>query len=163
MMDASGVPPNSVSMNKISAVHRLWRSLCHVLFVSVWACLTSRLPVILQERGWISKKSAPDKTTAETGSLHVTLIEPRKNNAAAEELGVKADVIRRDLGHVLLQLEALQDQQIKQALEPEEKQIPIGEQERAAAMELLRDRRLLDRILSDLERCGMVGEETNKL
>jgi len=82
---------------------------------------------------------------------------------AAEELGVKDDVIRRDLGHVLLQLEALQDQQIKQALEPEEKQIPIGEPERAAAMELLRDPRLLDRILSDLERCGMVGEETNKL
>jgi DNA primase len=82
---------------------------------------------------------------------------------ASEELGVKEDVIRRDLGHVLLQLEALQDQQIKQALEPEEKQIPIGEQERAAAMELLCDPRLLDRILSDLERCGMVGEETNKL
>src|SRR5208283_300140 len=67
---------------------------------------------------------------------------------AAEELSVKDDVIRRDLGHVLLQLEALQDQQIKQALEPEEKQIPIGEQERATAMELLRDPRLLDRILS---------------
>jgi DNA primase catalytic core len=82
---------------------------------------------------------------------------------AAEELGVKDDVIRRDLGHVLLQLEALQDQQIKQTLEPEEKQIPIGEEERAAAMELLRDPRLLDRILSDLERCGTVGEETNKL
>ncbi len=62
---------------------------------------------------------------------------------AAEELGVKDDVIRRDLGHVLLQLEALQDQQIKQALEPEEKQIPIGEHEREAAMELLRDPRLL--------------------
>jgi DNA primase catalytic core len=82
---------------------------------------------------------------------------------ASEELGVKEDVIRRDLGHVLLQLEALQDQQIKQALEPEEKEIPIGEEERTAAMKLLRDPRLLDRILSDLERCGTVGEETNKL
>ena len=37
---------------------------------------------------------------------------------AAEELGVKEDVIRRDLGHVLLKLEELQDEQIKQALEP---------------------------------------------
>ncbi|MFZ0772375.1 MAG: CHC2 zinc finger domain-containing protein [Candidatus Sulfotelmatobacter sp.] len=82
---------------------------------------------------------------------------------AGEELGVKEDVIRRDLGHVLLQLEALQDQQIKQALEPQEKQISIPEEERAAAMKLLRDPHLLDRILSDLERCGMVGEETNKL
>jgi DNA primase catalytic core len=82
---------------------------------------------------------------------------------ASEELGVQEDVIRRDLGHVLLQLEAMQDQQIKQTLEPKEKEIPIGEEERAAAMKLLRDPRLLDRILADLERCGMVGEETNKL
>jgi len=82
---------------------------------------------------------------------------------ASEELGVQEDVIRRDLGHVLLQLEAMQDQQIRQTLEPKEKEIPIGEEERAAAMKLLRDPRLLDRILADLERCGMVGEETNKL
>jgi DNA primase catalytic core len=82
---------------------------------------------------------------------------------ASEELGVQEDVIRRDLGHVLLQLEAMQDQQIRQTLEPKEKEIPIGEEERAAAMKLLRDPRLFDRILADLERCGMVGEETNKL
>ena len=82
---------------------------------------------------------------------------------ASEELGVKEETIRRDLGHVLLQMEALQEQQIKQALEPEEKEIPLGEEDRAAAMELLRDPRLLDRILADLDHCGMVGEETNKL
>ena len=29
-------------------------------------------------------------------------------------------------------------------------------------MELLRDPRLLDRVLEDFERCGVVGEETNK-
>jgi DNA primase catalytic core len=82
---------------------------------------------------------------------------------AAEELGVKEDVIRRDLGHVLLKLEELQEQQIKNALEPKPEEITLDEDERAAAMELLRDPRLLDRILSDFERCGMVGEETNKL
>ena len=82
---------------------------------------------------------------------------------AAEELGVKEDVIRRDLGHVLLKLEELQEQQIKNALEPKPEEITLDEDERAAAMELLRDPRLLDRILADFERCGMVGEETNKL
>jgi DNA primase catalytic core len=82
---------------------------------------------------------------------------------AAEELGVKEDVIRRDLGHVLLKLEELQEQQIKNALEPKPEEITLDEDERTAAMELLRDPRLLDRILSDFERCGMVGEETNKL
>ncbi len=35
--------------------------------------------------------------------------------------------------------------------------------EREAAMELLTDPRLLDRILADFEACGVVGEETNKL
>ena len=35
-------------------------------------------------------------------------------------------------------------------------------QEEAAAMALLRDPRLLDRVLEDFEKCGAVGEETNK-
>ena len=30
-------------------------------------------------------------------------------------------------------------------------------------MELLRDPRLIERIVEDFARCGMVGEETNKL
>jgi DNA primase len=82
---------------------------------------------------------------------------------AGEELGVKEEVIRRDLGHVLLKLEELQEQQIKNALEPTEEKIQLSEDERTTAMELLRDPRLLDRILSDFERCGMVGEENNKM
>ena len=82
---------------------------------------------------------------------------------AAEELGVKEDVIRRDLGHVLLKLEELQDEQIKRALEPQKEEITLSEEEKAEALDLLRDPRLLDRILADFERCGMVGEETNKL
>ena len=44
---------------------------------------------------------------------------------AAEELGVKEEVIRRDLGHVLLKLEELQDQQIKHALEPKPEEITL--------------------------------------
>ena len=82
---------------------------------------------------------------------------------ASEELGVKEEVIRRDLGHVLLKLEELQEQQIKNALEPQEEKIQLSEDERAAAMNLLRDPHMLDRILADFERCGMVGEETNKI
>ena len=37
---------------------------------------------------------------------------------ASEELGVKEDVIRHDLGQVFLQLEVLRDEQIKKALQP---------------------------------------------
>ncbi len=82
---------------------------------------------------------------------------------ASEELGVKEEVIRRDLGRVLLKLEELQDEQIKEALAPKEKEIKLTEGERAEAMELLRDPRLLERIVADFARCGVVGEETNKL
>ncbi len=82
---------------------------------------------------------------------------------AAEELGVKEEVIRRDLGHVLLKLEELQDQQIKNALESKPEEITLDDDEREAAMALLHDPHMLDRILADFERCGMVGEETNKL
>jgi len=82
---------------------------------------------------------------------------------ASEELGIKEETVRRDLGQVLLKLEELQDEQIKQALAPKEEAVTISDQDRAAAMELLRDPRLLDRIVEDFARCGVVGEETNKL
>ena len=82
---------------------------------------------------------------------------------AGEELGVKEEVVSRDLGRMLWKLEELQRQRIQKALEPKEEEVQLTEHERAAAMELLRDPNLLGRILEDFERCGMVGEETNKL
>ncbi len=82
---------------------------------------------------------------------------------ASEELGIKEETVRRDLGQVLLKLEELQDEQIKQALAPKEETVTISEKDRADAMELLRDPRLLDRIVEDFARCGVVGEEINKL
>jgi DNA primase catalytic core len=82
---------------------------------------------------------------------------------AAIEMGVKEEVVRHDLGRVLLKLEELQDAAIRQALEPKRREVAINEDDRAAALDLLRDPRLPDRILADFERCGVVGEETNKL
>jgi DNA primase catalytic core len=82
---------------------------------------------------------------------------------ASEELGIKEEVFRRDLGRVLLKLEELQDEQIKQALAPKDQAVTISDEDRARAMELLRDPRLLERIVEDFARCGVVGEETNKL
>jgi DNA primase catalytic core len=82
---------------------------------------------------------------------------------ASEELVIKEEVVRRDLGRVLLKLEELQDEQIKQALAPKEEAVTISDEDRADAMELLRDPRLLERIVEDFARCGVVGEETNKL
>ena len=81
---------------------------------------------------------------------------------AGEELGVKEEVVGRDLGRVLLKLEDLQREQLKKTLEPGKEEIQLTEEERAAALGLLRDPNLLGHILADFERCGVVGEETNK-
>ncbi len=82
---------------------------------------------------------------------------------AAGELGVEPEVVKRDLGQVLLQLEQLQDAQIQSALHPVAKEVTMSAEERAAALELLSSPDLLGRILADFALCGVVGEETNKL
>jgi DNA primase len=63
----------------------------------------------------------------------------------------------------LWKLEELQRQMIQKTLEPKEQEVTLSAEEKAEALALLRDPRLLDRILADFERCGVVGEETNKL
>ena len=81
-------------------------------------------------------------------------------NQACVELGVKNEVIKKDLGKVLL---ALEEQQAQQQEDSNEKStVTIDSESRKAAMELLHDPLLLDRVLSDLN-AGVVGEETNKL
>ncbi len=82
---------------------------------------------------------------------------------AAEEMNIKEDVVKRDFGKLLLKLEELQDEAVRKTLEPKEQAVALTEEERNAALELLRDPKLLERILADYERCGVVGEETNKL
>jgi len=85
-------------------------------------------------------------------------------NAAAEETGVKADVIKRDLGRVLMKLEQFQEEQIRKTLEGDKvSEVVLSESEKNAALEFLSSPNLLDKILADFERCGVVGEETNKL
>jgi DNA primase len=82
---------------------------------------------------------------------------------ASEELSVPEDLVKRDLGRVLLKLEELQQEAIQRALEPSKPHITMTEEERREALSLLQDPKLLDRILSDFHKCGIVGEETNTL
>jgi 5S rRNA maturation endonuclease (ribonuclease M5) len=84
-------------------------------------------------------------------------------NTAAAELQLKSEIIKRDIGKVLLKLEDLQDEQIKKALEPKDKTPQMTEAERTEALELLKSPRLLDRVLTDFATWGLVGERTNKL
>jgi DNA primase len=81
---------------------------------------------------------------------------------AANELHLKEGVIRHDLGALLRKLEELQEQTIAETLAPKVG-VAIAPEDAQEALALLKDPRLLDRILADFTRCGMVGEETNKL
>jgi DNA primase len=81
---------------------------------------------------------------------------------AARELNVTEDVIRHDLGKVLRKLEELQEQTVAATLQPTVKPAMPAEDSQEA-LSLLKDPHLLDRILADFTRCGVVGEESNKL
>ena len=82
---------------------------------------------------------------------------------AAIETTLEPDLIKRDLGKLLFALETLQEQRIREELEPKNEVVPMAEDERAAALELLRSPDLLGQILEDFDACGIVGEATNKL
>jgi DNA primase catalytic core len=85
-------------------------------------------------------------------------------NQAAIELQLDEDILKADLGKVLLKLEQLQEEQIRKSLEPKPLDTPpMSGQEREAALALLTSPDLLERILTDFEACGIVGEKTNKL
>jgi DNA primase len=82
---------------------------------------------------------------------------------AAKDLAVREEIIKTDLGRLLLKLEATQQARIDAALKVEPAAPTMTETERDQALDLLRDPKLLDRILADFDTCGLVGERTNKL
>jgi len=79
---------------------------------------------------------------------------------AAIELGVEEKTIKKDLGRVLMKLEELQEKQIEAALEPRNILPTMTPEEKEDALRLLRDPKLLERIVEDVP---LVGEGTNKL
>jgi DNA primase catalytic core len=81
---------------------------------------------------------------------------------AAYELAVKEEAMHSDVGKLWAVLQDKQRERITKALAPAEETAVMTDAEQTAALELLRDPRLLDRVLEDFERCGAVGEETNK-
>jgi DNA primase len=82
---------------------------------------------------------------------------------AAKELAVRDDVVKLDLGRVLLKLEALQAERIKAAMKVEPEAPKLSEAEHAEALTLLKSPDLLARIVANFDACGLVGEATNKL
>jgi len=104
----------------------------------------------------------------ESGAFHVDTLElysarqrAHFTKLASDELSVEERVIKRDLGEVLLKLEEFLEKRQKESERVERRE--LTDAEKTEALELLRDPKLLDRILEDFERAGVVGEATNKL
>ena len=82
---------------------------------------------------------------------------------AGMELGASEESLKRDLGSVLRKVEALQADQLAQALAAKNPLPELSETEHAEALALLKSPDLFRRILRDFEALGVVGEEPNKL
>jgi hypothetical protein len=82
---------------------------------------------------------------------------------AAEVLGLAEELIARDLGRVLLVCEERAEEAILRAQAPEEQAVVLSDSERTAALGLLTDPKLVNRIVSDFDRAGVVGEAANCL
>ncbi|MBP9229539.1 MAG: toprim domain-containing protein [Azonexus sp.] len=83
---------------------------------------------------------------------------------AALELQIKDDILKTDIGRVLMRLEQLQQDTIARSLQPAAPVVaPMTDAEREAALALLRAPNLVERIQADCTACGLVGEDINKL
>ncbi|HEY3452282.1 MAG TPA: hypothetical protein VGK67_38410 [Myxococcales bacterium] len=112
-----------------------------------------------------SREGGPAGTGFHVDSLDLYSAKQRAafTKQAALELGVAEEVIRGDLGRVLLQLEQEQDRRIQAALTPAEQKVVLTRQETDEATELLKSPDLTERIVADIQRCGLAGEGTNIL
>jgi DNA primase catalytic core len=81
---------------------------------------------------------------------------------AAEETMLEKDLLKRDLGKLLLLLEQAQEQRLNTTSEAEAAHT-MSEEERKEALELLRSPDLLKRIVTAYAQAGITGEQTNLL
>jgi len=81
---------------------------------------------------------------------------------AAHEFAAKEETIHREVGQLWTALSELQRERIAKLLDAPPEEALMTAEEQAEALALLRDPRLIERVLADFELCGVVGEETNK-
>ena len=125
-------------------------------------------------RGW-KKNTTPEamRVNVQVRSSHggyfvdtLDLFAARSRQAfvkqASSELGLGENIVKRELGQVLLKLEGLQDELMLQARKPAAPAAPIlSAEEEEKALQLLRAPDLMQRIVADLHALGVVGEDMN--
>jgi DNA primase len=83
--------------------------------------------------------------------------------SAAGELRVEEHVLQRDLGRLLLRLEQIIEERAKAAESPVVAPAAMTAAQTQEALAFLRDETLIERIMADVERVGLVGEPHNAL
>jgi hypothetical protein len=81
--------------------------------------------------------------------------------SAHQQTGVEKATLEKDLNQLIGRLETHQEKQIIQKMQAVESAPVLTADEESEAMALLRHPRLLDHVLADLHKCGLVGEDTN--
>ena len=81
---------------------------------------------------------------------------------AAEETGLTADLLKRDLGRLLLAVEQAQAELLKPQA-PTGHVVTLTPEEREAALTWLREPNLIGRLRAAFHQAGIIGEETNTL
>jgi len=108
--------------------------------------------------------SQGERFYVDTLDLYAARARASYGTQAAVELHLAEDIVKADLGRVLLKLEALQDEAIRKALEPKAPAVvTMAPEDQAAALSLLKSPDLIERILADFDACGLTGERSNKL
>lgn len=108
-----------------------------------------------------AQKLGEDAGRAYVDTVDLYSARSRASYAQASALaGLEAVRVEKDLLAMLDLLEAERDERLRAT---ETGPQPMTEEERAAALELLRDSDVPQRIVDDLEKLGYVGEQVNKL
>ena len=125
--------------------------------------------------GGLEKNNSPEalKITLRVtvdGLMHVDSLDLYRDgdrrkfiDRAAEETGLTKDLLKRDLGKLLLLLETRQEER-HHAKHPEQSSAPtLSPEEESEALQLLRSPDLLEKIAAAYDQAGITGEQTNLL
>jgi DNA primase catalytic core len=118
----------------------------------------------------VAASAEPASAAPDGGALHVDTLDLYQAKqrqvfakCAAGELHVEEHILQRDLGRLLLKLEQVIEERAKAAESPVAAPAAMTAAQTQEALAFLRDENLIERIVTDVERVGLVGEPSNAL
>lgn len=111
----------------------------------------------------VTREGFDERVFLDTFDLAIARQRTAFEKQAAAEIGVREEVIHHDVGQLLKTLEILREREIEKALKPKVQPVVLSPEEHAEAMHLLQSPDLVQKIVSGFDRCGLVGERTNKV